>query len=1129
MNTLESGPRDFMPGECTGASAETFEMIDQGHDQQVPRLLAAIAICRNSCPQLRFCEEQRTEITTTLGARGVEYTVVGGEIVTPLKAENTYDAHLYEPNFKFDLSHVPPNNRHKLEVIRQGLRVGQLSLRGLQAASHADLAARLSDRLSASHNTALTERNITPISVSAFVASAMLRYAIAQHPGDRAFKRNASLNDDEIRDAEAVQLHLTEDILALKDAGALNPLDIAKYHKPELFLAVHEKYKSGFELTPGEVRKVFYESPFRPLVAAIKLATKKRKFRTAKDTRNLMQKGEIVPREVSESVYIASKLTLLKKTNVSIRYIASKPNMRRYISDIIRNNSDNPAEKIQELHGRIKVLQKEHPDVDIIALSHIAYHHSDNPEAAMGIFRNALAEINHAHRDNQDLGSKLRQRLAFEHMNDAPGVAEMYLERLEQIRELYTASSIDASDNFKKQYALEFRRPIVGDEITEAYDKFQSAIYRNRKFKELPIWLRKKIVELHDEEDQIQIAQNTAMFVHRKYLQTKYVAEPTDAELPYDRIDPKNGAYLAWSEDFTYLKPEEQKAILCVFGLERLVLGKDVDEAALGTYFKTADLSGYVDKHLLPHTVHPDHNSQANESMLETLRRAIRDHRSKGEQGRLKTVEQAKRKELFEQLLMNLVAEQPRGHDLNDPEVRKRLNSLVRRAISYAPQIMNNPRLLLVTAKEFLSQASTIRALGARMPYYIATGYSSDFCNNFLMRAKRELPDHPKGIFLNFLERTTTGQAMTHLRRYQNLVSTMSLEFSRRRIPPSYCRDMCKDNIHNPEIIMDRLRAYDEVRKYYASNHKVSSSIIRYFCFNKTTDPFKEVDDWRTEVNNIDANHIRRIGWHSINWAALTKRGKELTDYLDDRLEEFETYRAHYQKNPHPAIDDDIIHFATFHGRSNPGNVIKNYIKRWRDIHNTEDLSDIKPKILRRIIAVHVSNPRDAIKDYRKLSYMYQNDPYIQQWMVDEAIQYGIGKAFTSLANMRRFMMAREVRLDNHRNIKGSHGEKGSSDHELIADPAPSIHEQLFGPDDQEFNDQKQARDKGLISKFLEKARPMEKAAIAIAYDIPWLMPQDMSEDDEDKIYSFYQVETLEDLKEQVSILLSSKSTDTSL
>lgn len=1108
-----------MPGECTGAAAETFEAIDQGRCQQSSRLLAAVAICHNSCPQLRFCQEQKTEITATLGARGVGRTVVGGEIVNPSTSEEAHAAHLYEPSFRFDLAHVPPDNRHKLEVIRQGLRVGQLSLRGFQAASHANLTAHLSDRLSASHDTALSEKGIEPASISAFVASAMLRYAIAQRPGDRAFKRNASLNTDEILDAEAIQLILSEDVLTLKETGALNPLDIAKYHKPGLFLAVLESYKSGFELSPGEIRKIFYESPFRPLAAVTKLVTKKREFRAAKDAGHLMKKGEVVPRAVSESAHITAKLALIKKVDASTRQIVNRPHMRRYVSDIIRNNSDDPAREIQELHRRIKMLQKKHPDIGTIALSHIAYHHGDDPIAAMAVFRHALAEINCTYADNRDLGDKLRQRLAFEHMADAPGVAEAYLERLKQIRELCAASSLDVSDNFKKQYALDLKLPIVGGEIAEAYDKFQQAIKRNRRFKELPIWLRKKVVELYNEEDQIRVARNASQFIHRKYLQTKYVTEPPNDELPYNKIDSKKGAYLAWGEDLAYLKPEEQEVILYVFGLDRLVLGRDTDETALKARFKTEDLLGYVDEHLLPYTIHPDRS--ASTTVLETLRRAVRDHPSRGRQSALKAVEQARLNEIFEQLMTNLAAEQLVDHDLEDPEVQKRLRILVRRGMSFTPRIMDDASALLRTAKEFLQEAGKIRALGAWSPYLIASGYSSEFCSNFLVRTQRELPDHPKSAHINFLVMTTTGQAIAHLRRYENIFGTMNLEFSKRRIPPSYCRSVCIHHLFSPEAITNRLQTYDKVRKHYARNREVGSEVMRYYCFSKATDPFKEIDEWRSAVGGISATYIHRIGWRRIHWAALTKRGKELTDYLNDSLEEFDMYRRYYQENPHDAVDDDIIHFAISNGRSDPGAIIKEYIKRWQDLQDTEDMSDIEPKILRRIIAVHKSDPHRAVEGYRKLGTQYLDDPYIEQWMIDEAIQYGVGRAFKSLATMRRLMMINEVRLDSPRGGKVRGGTGGSLNHELIADTAPSIHEQVFGSDDDDFKEQKQAQDMGMIGKFLENALPMEKAAIAIAYNIPWLMPRDMSEDDEDKVYSFYQAETLDDLKEQVNILLS--------
>lgn len=359
----------------------------------------------------------------------------------------------------------------------------------------------------------------------------------------------------------------------------------------------------------------------------------------------------------------------------------------------------------------------------------------------------------------------------------------------------------------------------------------------------------------------------------------------------------------------------------------------------------------------------------------------------------------------------------------------------------------------------------------------------------------------------------STAQPVLELRKFQKLYLETSPKFTYRRLRQGYCAQVAFRHRNNPEWIEAKLQEYDTLRQAFASNPEVSIGVLTRFCLkNPGPNGAKaEIQDWLKSIQTLPAMYFQKLDKAIIKEMAYTKRGKELVKELDNSLRQIDNIMEVYKIHPHPAIDRNIIEFAVIKRSSSQEWLMNDYLVRWEYVQKHIDTSDIPHKVLRRLVLFSPNAPLSAVESYRRICKQYEGDTYIGQWMIDEAIVWSLKQAKASLRRAREMLRNATSSLDRTASRTSI---SSRSSHETVGDNLQSPEDAVV---ERIFNQQ-------TITALVGTMSPMEKAVIAAVYDIPWLVPADLrDEDDVDivRVMAYYHIKTPEELQPIAAGILS--------
>ncbi len=995
-----------------GPAAPVFLELDQSREPKPELLEVAKAACQ-SCVQLPHCTEQRQEIVTEIKGQATGSVVVAAEVAQPTKQRRPSHI-LGDTRFIFDLSKVPEEPRHKLEIIRQAFRTNQLSIpKGKRPYLYEELSAHLDDVLTPRAR----ELAIPPDDaqkITAFTASAILKYrAFGLKPGQDG-RWYPDLKEEELQDAIGVHEVVTDDFLAISDAGFKDPALLLRSHKPAFYTAMLRRF--------------------------------------------VQQDGPL---------------------SVGV------------LRDIFRKNVWDPRSLVEKLTRQVDALRRDNPEVSTAVLVRLVQRYHSDIGSALELFYKNMAELRERYGEYPYFTTSELERLASHNPKNAMAAAELYLQRLEGRR----AMVANASGRVQLRAVAGLSEEPT-DETLERMAK-QAALNKYELGVELPHvkpWMRKRLIELYDLETIKNAARYTDLFLGRGYL----VAGDGLQESLY------------FGEGLDALRQEEREAILAAFKLDRLVLGREVDREKLQAAFGTPDLERYVDE-LLPYVRLPKKLRTKSDAEPQALLYMVR-HWRRDNSTRHAGNEVAERwtfvQDAAEVLIESLVAE---GVLIEEDHRRRGIIQLVDGLKRAAPELWNRSKewreaRLLEAARAYLADLEKMKTFGFSQPYRAALSFSATYCDQFMRQdgSVGRLTRNSLKKLLQYTERRS--QPLFALRQYQALVAEMTPRFRVLGVAPGYCRSACLSYLLEPSKIEGLLQTYEYTARKFATNVHVGRLALNRFCFTtRASDPAASIKRWLADVGGVPSHYKQKLGIATVKRVALSKSGRRLTEALDGRLQDYEELTAEY-RGTHLAVDDEIIKRAVNHPK--PEAWIKAYIERWDDVNSKIDVADITSEVLRRLIATYVKDPLNGVQRYRALCERYEDDEYIERWMIDEAVVWDMTQAEISLRQARRAIIKNTLRLD-----EDSRWSDGSvrSWHESI--PGSETIESILLPEESSHQNQ--------IASLFRSASDAEKAAVAVAYDLPWMIPENMRDEwDEERVCGYYGVRTPEELQVKITILV---------
>lgn len=1047
-----------MPGECSiGPSAATFLELDTSPTPRPALIHLAKEVCWRECAQLSQCELQRDDISRILGRHGVKQTVLAAQEVQPPPA-NTPEAELplYEPRFTWKLTETAPESPQQLlTLIRQAFRARQISLAGSILPEDQHLKTVLEPQL-----LALPEaQGLKPKETDHIIDMAIRSLARYQ----RAQRSNLPQRRASVPITEANLIHapgLLE--LLLEDTHKLQALTIKAHprtllwHEPSFVQAVLDKYENHPDITRGVIARIFRENSLDPL--PVIEAT----------TQRICQNKQLVnldptQKDLLETYSDRGRRAKVTETKQNYRNYRA-PEIQKYKRIIASNNQVDPDAELAKLKDRVSQLKRIHDDIEPVVLAHLAYHHPGIVERTIAAFRKTYASLAETYADH--FTPKQLERLAYTYLEDAPKAAERQLEARAAILAQCREAGIKVRDGDVRRFVQFWgpetkMTPLSNEELAQKLG--QATLSRK-----IPRWLSGKIIAFYSPEVIKSVADYAALFKERGYLREVY-ATPDAAEAPkqYDTIGPQ-GKTLAPSGDLAHYPPAEQEAILFAFGLDKITLGYDVDEEALKTLFKTDDIKQFVDNYLLPYTRLPRPIAKDPQSVLY----AIRHWNRSGISGKLAQTTP----ELEEKIdsIMRILDDQ------NLPDNGKKAARAFVKRLYWGPyRVCGSSKVVAKAVHAYLNDAERIGALGVPdgQKYQIAMGYSPEFCEYFISQVAT-LTDAKLLNPYRLLEYNGQGQASAELCCNLEAIQATKPAFIERRVANSRIQKVCYTHRHDINAIKNLIARYDTAKETFSKTSYVTHGTLMYFCFaHETADPVKEIKEWQkvfTQIR-IRKRYITKLPLELIKGYTYSKRGDVLTDMLDNFVNQIEEARQHHERNPHPAVDEDIIALWVC---SNGGSArwMSDYLTRWHTSTEQTDTSDLPAPVLRRIIAINVHDPLAAIAAFRRLRDEFADDPYIDAGMVNAAYLWSIGRAAQSLRRLRRLLVKTIPRLDSP--ISGT----DLLLRDTIADTAPNPADIVAGSEEAAFLQFK-------VAKAIQALSLVEKAAVAVLYDLPWLLP----------------------------------------
>lgn len=1092
-----------MPGKCTvGPAAPVFNALDAAGAANEQLVANAQEACQ-SCLQLPHCEAQRAQIAQELTVKGVGQTVVGGVVVEGVIPDMAYGPFAGDTRLNFDLSFPLERPEHIVAILRQGLRSRQL---------YYSKPFKVQDNLADALRQQQTypEWSVADMTyLSGAVAGAILKYRREKCPNITQKKIPPSFSPEEVPQLARIYDIFVKDALAIREAGFKDPHELTRTHSFDFYKAALAAAEKSYDITPGRFMDIMRgtHDPI-PKIGDYMATNRHRKQQVAEGVSEAS--GELLIGEAESKAWRTSIIA-----DKALQRYRLAPEIRPYLRKIYDSSCDKPGEAAEQLYRKVRSLRKDHEGVSPHAISYIAYYHPENTKTMIKKYLDNFAALQEKYGDHSDLTANKLSRWSYENLEDPESLVQKYLNNLEALRTRRAEAGVKLPESYlriKANPMLRSDRWTI-EQLVEDYEQSVLRMYhssRRQGWSELPGWIMKGVIRVYKKDERPKALQNTDIFLKRGYLRIAYGEKKTEFDTP---IDPEKGTFLTVAGDLKDLLPQEQQAVLHIFGLDKLVLGRQVDIDELKKIFESADIEGMVYSHIFPCTKAPD--SRVPRSAEDLLYRTRVDSRRGigyfGASKELAPLIEAAYSALILFLRSSAHETQP---NLDDEFCQKAIRALLTRSARVHSGTLKKKRLLKELVATYLKDVDAMERLGLprRVAYAAASHYDPSFCEHFLKKLAKE--GVPRGLMAKLLH-SAGRQPVAGARRYQAILEEYLPEFDKREISHSQARRCCANEMHHPSRVGRKLALYDKLKEQYGGfPRRVPDTQLQYFSFDVSINNYSEqrVKDWIAATAAVDEELLLKVGPPRVRFIAM--RMKAPQENLDGALRSFitryEDTASRYLHRP-DAIDAEVVKSAIFI-TSKADAWLDKYLERWDYIQQNADTSDVPLPVLRRLLCIYPKDPLSGVKKYQALVEYFFDDPHISRWMIDEAVVWSVPRAYQSLFNLRRVLRAKTVYLDSSAHA----GSRARLRHEYLTDEASA----MSAEDHALGTNATSEGDKATIATTLENLSPVEKAAVGIVYDIPWLI-SDEQDQQQEKIFQALDVSTYQALEEKVAALLA--------
>jgi|GEM_PF-6481353 len=616
--------RDFIPyGNCVSTpglesppqAVEAFAALDAGRIE-IDSLTTAKAAC-NQCVQKPNCLDQQVAIADELWSRGVTTTVVGGAVKKG--APKNPILGLHEPTFRFDITHLPANPERRLNLLRQAVRAGQLSLSFHPPAHLPELIWRNAN-YATEQDAGFMQKYMSKITPP--VQERSWRYIVGilcqqadyantdnPPPSNLRGRKNARYDPERFDyqgNHEVIRTYF-EAVIATTDLRCRNPAQAALYHTPGFYRAVLDTYAG--RLPPSDIHEFIRKTVVDPVAAInayLARATSQRAQGNAPDhvaRRRAMPKSPPSPDKTKEEI-----------TNLQTDY----PELNATTAEFIGTYHADHEQAAEDYAARVDRLEAiygtSHPVVTpglIRRFARSPFHFEENADE----YLRRLNTIQARHGDDLDFTPSMLRILARTAKSTEIMLDEVIA--IKQRREMWRRwmardPSLALSESLLQRLSTrkDIESPADLQRAHILYVLKQRAEHRrvkNPDGNQRPQhWMFERLGALYPVSELNKAGEGLLALLYNNVL-TPEIVEDVDrlrgVSLPIDFrsvCDARSGRHVTFNGHLRTLSPSERVALAHVFGVSQLIYGRTFSERQIAQDRPVKDLEQYVHETILP-------------------------------------------------------------------------------------------------------------------------------------------------------------------------------------------------------------------------------------------------------------------------------------------------------------------------------------------------------------------------------------------------------------------------------------------------------------------------------------------------------------------------------------------------
>ncbi len=597
-------PGDIRPniipyGNCLpgNPSAEAFTRIENG-DTSNALVEAARAACL-TCPQLKHCDVQRTEIATEFWRQGTGVPFLVDQL-TESPSATLQERPLQPATLAFDMSQVPGDPKRQLTVVRQAVRADQLTLVGVNSPGVKDvteeylaLLPRAEQQRMAHH---IGGKQILTEAVRRIVRLKFQQLDFgSRQPSDRTRSYYDPATFDVAAHQTVISLFL-ENVIDLKELKLRYPDKKAALFDPEFYRQLRTRYINA-ELTPSLFDNVLSANPRNPVGAldtykvnlhrlraeAAELGIHVRETTLRKAARLGHDLDKVRDRKMSEDVELPD-------------YVTSG-----VVKTLTGRHPDNPTSAVFRFVDGVESVRDtyEKRGVPLSDITEIVLTNPTTYAKALERYSDNCSKLAEAYGTNTDITEGYRRRLARAYPNPMPE-AQAYISRLAKLRQECGGAFSDPILKSGAQRGIESMAELNRDVfIRRTRDKFNRRLKRKPHLVSPDRWIIDKVTTLYPEWEWDGAAEGVFELLNENLITADVVdfsLLPTHLQ-PFKKVcHDKSQRHVTFAANAASLSRLNRLAVAQVFHLAPLIYGQELSPVALEAALEVEDLSSHVAK-----------------------------------------------------------------------------------------------------------------------------------------------------------------------------------------------------------------------------------------------------------------------------------------------------------------------------------------------------------------------------------------------------------------------------------------------------------------------------------------------------------------------------------------------------